>query len=522
MAILSSCKYYKITEYDSSNQKEIRHVSTNYNGRSVILHSEEDVWELRNIKKGVDSCEGDLEKVDNRLITTFESAKQRGRRGRKTNSLSGRYWDQTHLYVDTISQNEHERITLSYKDVNNAETLKYNKLLNFGSSLGFTVAGLGVGIGVLALLTCNCPHAYTFDGHAFHYTNTLFTGATAKNLERNDFKILPDYSPDSDSYEMIIKNEENESHYTNLIELLVVNHDANVEVVSDQNGTIHSLSKLETAKNIVDQNGVDLSNELSFRDDVAYSFDHVSEENMINTFASFTKPENVSNAKLVLKLKNTEWAAVVYKSFASMMGDKYEGWVEKNHARTPEEANAGMKSAGVPMIVSIKKGDEWIDIETVSLVGEPNYNTLAFPIDQSLISGENIEIRLQAGFKFWNLDYVAMDFSQDANLETETIKPSIADGSSHYISALSKDDDLYMEHAVSGDSTYLKFEGLKSTGEKRTIILRSKGYYISNEEYAGTPYWKELMKLRAPGGLSRLSQELFVEYSKYAALKTGQ
>lgn len=526
IGMLSSCNHYRLSKHMPTDAANVGETVTEGLADYVVVHVGDETWQLIDIEIENNQITGSLTDVDTEQVDFYERVLDGQTDGEyNAEDDEGQYLEQTHIYLNSVTHLEDGKVSFDVSDVSTANSLKKQGGMGvvWGVIAGvlIVIGGLILGMVIFVLIACNCPHAYTYDGEAYNFTNTLFTGATAKNLERNDYKLMPDYRPESDSYEMIIKNEENESHYTNLLELVVVNHDADVEVVPDQNGNIHSISNLETAKSIVDANGGDLSNELSYRDDVVYSFDKGSEETMINTYATFAKPDDVSNAKVVLKLKNTEWGGVVFKTFASMMGNKYDNWVEKNHARTPEEAEAGMKEAGIPMQLSIKKGDEWVEIESVDLVGEVSYNTLAFPIDESLITGENIEVRLQAGYKFWDLDYVGMDFSQDSDLVIETIKPSIAKGSSNDLAALSQDDDLYMQHFATGDSTHIKFDGLKSTGEKRTIIMRSKGYYLSNDEYTGTPYWRELVKLKAPGGLSRLSQNLYLEFSKNYAFKAN-
>lgn len=529
IGILSSCKYYRAYSYndltDNRLKKTVRYMN-NIPYEHFFLHSENEVWEINSYDYSGKLLYGTLVPVNDVHKSIYDDVPWEEmvktndfRKGRVHNYKGLTDWAQTHLYVDQIHRTDSNNFNFELADIKKIETLKYDRGRNSGPIIGATAGGLVGGLGTLLLIACNCPHAYTHDGESYHFTNTLYTGATAKNLERNDYKILPDYRPESDSYELIIKNEENESHFTNLLELIVVDHNVDVEVISDKNGIIHSISQLERAKSIVDEIGNDLTNKLSYRDDVAYSFDNPYDDNMVNAFAVFAKPQDVSNAKLVLKLKNSEWGGFVYKTFASMLGDKYDNWVEKNQTRTPEDAEKGMVEAGIPMLVSIKKGDEWVEVGSIDLVGEVSYNTLALPIDESLITGENIEIRLQAGFKFWELDYVGIDFSQDADIDVDKIKPTLAEGKSNYLAVLEQDDDLYMEHLFTGDSTRIKFEGLKTTGKKRTIILRSKGYYISNDEYTGTPYWKGLIKLRTQGGLSRLSKELYLEYSKYATLE---
>jgi hypothetical protein len=513
LGILTGCNQYNRFPYSNSASPNADNLVLEDNGdiksENILIHS-------NGVTYGISDAVVEKNQVTGKLIALDLDAES------YTSSISNEYEGDekskdelyAHFYDTSNSLTEGQEIMISVDDHSGAVSLKYKKG-NFWKYVGYfflVLAGLLVGLIVLLLIACNCPHAYTFDGEKYHFTNTLFTGATAANLERDDYKILNDYRFDSDSYEMIIKNEENESHFINLLELIVVNHDENIEVIPDQNGQVHSISNLVEATQIVNDKGDDLSKMLVNRDDLAYSFDSDLEENMVNTYATFDKPDDVTNAKVVLKLKNSEWGGLVYKTFGSMLGDRYESWVEKNHERSSEEANAAMKKAGIPLVVSIKKENAWIEVETIDLIGEVSYNTLVANIDENLITGDKIELRLQAGFKLWDLDYVGMDFSQEENLEVEVIKPALLDGNEVDISALENDDDSYFDQLHQGDSTYFKFEGLKSSSAKRTIIMHSKGYYISHEEYTGDTYWMKLLKLRGTGGLSKLSKEVYESF----------
>jgi len=427
----------------------------------------------------------------------------------------------SHFFDPSNSLSEGDLIMISVDDKTGNVLLKQQTGEIWKVIVGvlLVMAALIGGMFIFLLIACNCPHAYVFDGKNFRYTNTLFTGATAPNLERNDFKLMEDFTPTAETFEMILKNEENESHFFNLLELIVVGHEERVEIATDQKGTIHTLSNLVNASKVVNEAGQSLEEPLSFRDEIAYSFDSYSSESMVNAYASFERPKDVSNAKLVLTLKNSEWGGMVYKTFATMMGDKYAGWVEKNRERSTAEAIAALKEAGIPLIVSVKVGEKWIDLEAVDLVGEVAYNTLAFSIDQKYWSGNEITFKLQGGFKFWELDYVGMDFSADQDIEIQVLNPTLSTIDLDKTAALQLDDTLYMQHDQTGDSTYFKFEGLPTSKPNRTLILHSKGYYLSNEHYSGDPYLGRLMKLRAPGGLSRLSRELYEAYESlvYAA-----
>ncbi|NOQ71144.1 MAG: hypothetical protein GQ574_04020 [Crocinitomix sp.] len=514
LGILVSCNQYNTLPYSESAAPSVENLILNEIGNikseNILIHSNGKSYQLADAIVEKNQVTGKLILSEEQAESNYSSSVVTG----YDNNSESQEELYSHFYDTSNSLEAGDEIKISVDEATGKVNL-YKKAGTIWKIIAgvLLVAGiLFLGMVILVLIACNCPHAYVFDGQQYHYTNTLFTGAIAANLERDDFKILDDFQFDSDTYELIIKNEENEFHFINQLELVVVSHAENIEVASDQRGQIHSISNLQNASQIVNEKGIDLSKALSSRDDLAYSFDSESDESMVNAYAKFDRPADISNAKVVVKLKNSEWSGMVYKTFATMMGDRYENWVDKNHERSSEEAKAGMKEAGIPLVISIKKDNEWVDIETIDLVGEVSYNTLVATIDQSLITGDEIELRIQAGFKFWDLDYLGMDFTQDTGFETAIIQPSLNDNNAATLAALESDDALYLEHAQNGDSTYFKFEGLNTSTAKRTIIMHSKGYYLSNEEYAGTPSWAKLMKLKAPGGLSRLSKDIYDTY----------
>ena len=214
-----------------------------------------------------------------------------------------------------------------------------------------------------------------------------------------------------------------------------------------------------------------------------------------------------------MQVKNTEWSGYVYHEFTKLFGSYYDNWVAKNQRKkSREEMESDQKKHGLPLVISVKKGDEWVDIEAIDLVGSISYNGLAVELPQELLNGEQLEVRIRSGFMFWKLDYLALDFSANDGYELQKLKPSIANGNrdKDFIAELSFDDEAYMDHPLFGDSTYVEYHGLNVNSEKqRTLILHSKGYYIPLAEYDTKMERKELAKFKANGELSRFSQELF-------------
>jgi len=507
ISLLQSCSYYKLrtANIDESTSAEvIAKNQANY----IIVHLGANFWQLDEALITTETITGKLSKMTPKAAEYYRKAvEDNNYRVEKDNK---QFISQLHLHVEQFKKSDNS-VTFKTSDITKIDVMKKDRALTTLSRAGTPVLITAGAIAISLAVACNCPHTYSFDGTTYHFNNTLFTGATSENMERDDYKGMPDYNPESENYSMIIKNEENEFQYTNLLELIVVNHNSDVDVVTDQNGTIYALKNQIQPTTILDDNGADLANILAYNDDLGHSFDNSGESDYKNVYATFNRPEDASNAKLVLKAKNTRWIGFVYKEFSKLFGKYYDNWVKRNHKKSKDEVMTSLKKTGIPMVVSVKKGDQWIDIETIDMIGEVNYNSLVVPIDASLLEGEQIEVRIRSGFMFWDLDYVNIDFTPTTELEVQHLSPNSATGSNNSDdkASLTNDDALYMEHLKTGDSTNVVFTGLKPASAKRTIFLHSKGHYIPQVVYEGKLQSKELAKINKDAGMSAYSERLF-------------
>ena len=506
ISLLQSCSYYKLrtANIDESTSAEvIAKNQSNY----IIVHLGDNLWQLEEAFITTETVTGKLSKMTPKAAEYYRKAVENNNYRVELNDMQ--FISQLHLHVEQFKKSDNT-VTFKTSDITKIDVMKKNGALTTLSMVGTPLLITAGAIAIFVQVVCNCPHAYSFDGTAYHFNNTLFTGATSEKLERDDYKGMPDYHPESEDYSMIIKNENNEFHYTNLLELIVVNHNSDVDVVTDQKGTIYALKNQIQPTTILDDNGADLANILAYNDDSGHSFDNSGESDYKNVYATFNKPKDASNAKLVLKAKNTRWGGFVYNEFSKLFGKYYDNWVKRNHKKSKDEVMASLKKTGIPMVVSVKKGNQWIDIETIDLIGEVNYNSLVVPIDASLLEGEQIEVRIRSGFMFWDLDYVNIDFTPTTELDVQHLSPASASGTNpNDQAALSNDDDLYMEHLRTGDSTNILFTGLKPAAANRTIFLHSKGHYIPQDVYKGKLNSKELAKINKDAGMSAYSERLF-------------
>lgn len=475
----------------------------------ILVHIGDRFWQLKNPSVSKDMVKGELTQVDSLVDYYYKLGLQKS--NFTVPSTEVFYANQLHLYMDVLEPDD-VRVNIPLTSITDIKVLDKNRGLSSLGNLFIAGTSAAAGLTIFLLIACSCPHNYTYDGEQYHYNNTLFTGATAPNLERDDYKSLPDYHPGKATYKMLVKNEENELQYTNLMEMISVEHSKNVEIATDQKGKVFTIKQREIALQATSDKGTEIRAQLNHSDDQAYLFDQVGENDFSHVFATFKVNEQKEHAKLIVRAKNSNWGGLVYHTFAEMMGKNYSKWVKHNQKRTPEEAQKDVIEAGIPLIVEVKKNGSWVPIEAIDLISEVNYNELVVPIPAEYLTTEFVDFRLTSGYKFWEIDALQMDFSAPELVKIERRTPSSATGNEDYTAALSMDDDYYMEHKATGDSALVVFDDLPVSDQKRTLFLHSKGYYLSKDAYEGKTNWTVMLALREKGGLSAFSKDLYEAY----------
>jgi hypothetical protein len=451
-----------------------------------------------------------------KMATT--STKKYLRRG--TGSVDYAAIKQIHFILKDDSVSFTNEIRFSVNEIDHVELSEGAGEVNLFIGLGIVV-GVLIAFTIFLAIACACPHVYVDDGSGLQLSNSLFTGAKAPQLERNDYKMLPDYHKGSAELSLNIVNEENENQYTNLVELWVVNHAKNLQVVPDKTGALHTIEKPISPTQALNNSATSILEEVLAADDFAYGFDADSLVDLSDVVLTFGNAENLANAKLLVRVKNSKWSGYVYNEFNALFGKNHDKWVERNKDKPKEEREEWMRDQGIKLLVEMKTAEGWQFVDEVELVGEISFNSVVVPLALDA-SKSNVEIRLRSGYKFWDLDYAALDYSEDQKLDVQVLKPvsAVDQDGQDYLQALVENDDQYM--ATSGDksSVQVTFNHLKTTPEfERTLILRGKGYYVSQEQYTGKTQRKELKKFKSPGELSRYSKSLYDEVASKMAVK---
>ena len=262
--------------------------------------------------------------------------------------------------------------------------------------------------------------------------------------------------------------------------------------------------------------GVDIQEELTTRDQSVFQF---NEEDFTRngTLLSFEKPANATNSKLILRAKNSLWLDYLYGQLAEKFGHRYETWMAERAELPTEERVQKLLENEIPLSIYLKQQNEWVRVEYLHTVGPLAARDFVIPLDLTLMEEETIEVKIETGFMFWELDYVAMDFSPNTEVDVQKAFLLSANGTNgiDWREALQATDEDYMGQLTIGEVTQLEFAAPQPpAGKTQTAFLHTRGYYELIRDFSGPAQIKELNKFKTPG--------YFAEFSRTQYLKRYQ
>ena len=173
-----------------------------------------------------------------------------------------------------------------------------------------------------------------------------------------------------------------------------------------------------------------------------------------------------------------------------------------------------MFNQGFPLAVYLENEGKWELEDFYEIAGPMAMKNDILAINLKDIKSDTVKIKLETGLMFWEMDYAAMDFTENLPLEVKTVAAleAIDENGLNVASAISSDDFQYYSQPEIGNEATLTFPVPEFTSENRTIILHSKGYYKIIREQEGRADWKTLKSFRDPGRMAQYSRELYEEF----------
>lgn len=419
------------------------------------------------------------------------------------------------VIFDGGAPGEDVRVQIPIENIHRLDLLEHNEATGLWRKIGGGVAAVGAAVWTFFAFFWSCPFIYIQDGDTERFMGELFSGSVTENMARHDFMPLPGFEPVDGIYELRIANEMKERQYTDLAVLEAVEHPAGMEVLMTPEGTPILFAAPQLPLEAVTDQGTNCATLMAERDGIAYDFTDESADNedFSSLSLAFDNPTGSDQAHVILHVKNTMWSGTMYEAFTSMFGGRYDDYVEHQRNRSAEQKTQWLKDQGQMLEVQLRRDGQWETVHWVNLPGPYAFRSEVVPLDLSNTSKESVELRLVAGYHFWELDYAAIDYTEQPGLSKTPLALLSAedeqgqDVASHLLEV----DGDYLERLFIGADATLKFQALPAPepGNARSLFMHAYGYYEPIREYEGIPNMTELRKFKEPGHFARFSKERF-------------
>ena len=392
----------------------------------------------------------------------------------------------------------------------------------------FVLAGVGLLLSGITLLLIvlfkeSCPFVYVYNGHDFELSGEIYSGAIFPSLERDDFMALPHIQPLDNEYQIRIANQVQEIQYTNLAELCVVDHPQDTEILVDKHGYYHTVSDPQKPLAAHSTEMPDLLPLITAKDSIKYLGDETAKRTQSHDvlYIDFAKPAKTDTAKLILRAKNSFWLDYTLGQFFNLFGNRYNKWYDKqNSSPSALEPNWPLQQ-GIPLSVYMKQNGEWKYIDYFEVIGPMADRDVIMQLElPALKDADKIELRLECGAMFWEIDYVGMDFSPQQKIfrNTVALNKAVDEKGRNVTNQMTRDDKKYYTMPDVGNQALLTYSIPPSReGMDRTVFLHSKGHYKIIANPRGIPDVKYLESFWEPGRFGLFSREIFQEMKESLA-----
>ena len=420
--------YYKSTKSTEPPAEVIG--SEQLASKYVILHTGYEAWWFTDYKISGDTLSGRIDKLVGHeyYLHTDPDKANRYKKRIDPSVDESEVLNEVHITATDYNFIDGNRVKVPLESVEKIEI--YDKDTGsttaswiFGS-LGIAAAVLAV-ISIIVLLTkSSCPFIYTFDGEQYSFCGEIYSGTIFPPLERDDYLPLHDLKEKDDRYSLQMKNEVHEIQHTNLAELIVFDHPDGTEAHIDKYG--NPFTSLDphspvTAMNLQGKNILPLILE---KDSLSYfGFAPVKDQDPTDgAILEFEIPEGRVNAGLLLRAKNSFWLDYVFTRFHSLFGASYDKYMDKQADVSKSELEKRMLDHELPLSVYVEKNGEWEFQDYFNIAGPMALRDDYLSLDLSGAAPGPLRIRLDYGFTFWEIDYVALDFNGGQEGKTQVVQ----------------------------------------------------------------------------------------------------
>lgn len=520
MNMIFGCSYYKVNTLEPlSTESVIKQVENK--AKYIIVHKGEKAWHLKEIivNDSIQEMTGVIEKLP--LNHLYYSTAKKGKRANLYRPVPKRRDNpihEIHIYTSEFTTAEDSKITIPFSSINTVEIYDNHTGATALALLGGVAAVGAVVFAIILATKSSCPFVFTCNGDSFEFTGEMYGGAIYSSLERDDYMPLPGFKPVNGQYRLRISNELLERQYTNLARLIVIEHPDNATAILDKSGSVQTISSPEAPAEAISNNNKNYTSTILIKDSSAYLFNEESSDgkDLTSLVLSFKKQEGSKSAKLIINAKNSFWLDYVYGKFNEQFGTYFNTFSE-NQKKVPAKKNIQWSlDQNIPLSVFVETKSGWAFVDYLNLIGPLASRDIVVPINLANVVGEKVRVKLESGFMFWEIDYVAMDFSENIPVQMYNINPNSAiDETGNEVSdLLSSHDEKYLIQPEIGNVVTVDYSAIKSkTRNSQTVFLHSRGYYEYIRNYKNLPDINTLQSFKKKGSFTRFAKKYYDEYT---------
>lgn len=426
--------------------------------------------------------------------------------------------NEVHFYITNDNTTAYGKYIMDLSKVQKIEILEKDKKRTTDSyvlgAIGYTLGTMLVAGIIIMATKSSCPFVSAYTNDEFVLQGEIYGGAIYPQMTRHDYIPLK-MSPLADgTLQLKISNELKERQYTDMADLLVITHNIHSEIYADEKGNLYNVSapqtpitaKLSNNRNVLSAITKSEDNEVLYLDDSTQTDAHNE------VLMEFNKPVAATKGKLVLNLKNSYWLDMLYGELAKGFGTYYAQYIQQQRSKPLSELLKWTKEQQLPLEVAVKTKQGWKIQTDITTIGPVANRAIVVPVD--LPAGETVTaVKLSSGFMFWEIDYAAMDFSDDAAFTVQQLSPQKAtdEAGKNVLSQLQKKDGIYLEQPSIGNVATLAYRAPANNdpSKTQTYILHAKGYYEHIRDFKNKPDPVFLSQFKKPNAFPVYGIKLF-------------
>jgi hypothetical protein len=395
-------------------------------------------------------------------------------------------------------------------------------------TIGLAVAIAAVAIGTLAAIVLltkqSCPFVYSWDGTQYVFDAEPYGGAITRGMERDDYSELEHLREQNGLYRLLLTNEVDETQFTNLMELWVVDHPPELRVVSDEKGNLRGLGDVQQLGAARDRYGNNLLPWLQFTDRKIWEPAAVAGPDgslRQEVILTFPKPEGATKANLIANAATGLWGSYMIKRMVELQGREAPSWLlslDHDPSLVAALEAWGAQEETYRLRVEVEEPTGWEPRGTLPPGGPLLAEDRLIPLDVSRARGTQLRIRLRPPVGFWALNSFAVAYGagQPVSVHRVAAKSAVTWDHKDVLEDLAAVDDRYYPMPSTTDRAELTFQAPpRQPGMHRTVFLHSRGWYQLHLNANGEPDETTLTKLiSTPGAPVRFAAERFAEWKK--------